>query len=166
MTRFSGLLPAIIIAASAFMPDLACAQAPAAVTVTAPWSRATMPAASTAVVYMTVTSAADDRLDGASSSVAAHASVHESRMDGTVMKMRDAEGGLELPAGHPVALRPSGYHIMLEGLKHQLKAGETVPVHLTFRHAPPLDIQATVLAAGADHAPAGHDAMPGMTMGK
>jgi copper(I)-binding protein len=87
-------------------------------------------------------------------------------MDGNVMRMRDVEGGLELPAGRPVTLQPSGYHIMLEGLKHQLKAGETIAVHLTFRHAPPLDVQATVLAAGANHAPAAHDAMPGMTMGK
>jgi copper(I)-binding protein len=166
MSQSNRTVRAIATAAAALVSAAAFAQAPAAVTVTTPWSRATPPRASTAVVYMTVTSVADDRLDGASSPVAAHASVHESRMDGDVMRMRDVEGGLELPAGRPVALEPSGYHIMLEGLKHQLKAGETIAVHLTFRHAPPLDVQATVLAAGANHAPATRDAMPGMTMGK
>ncbi len=49
---------------------------------------------------------------------------------------------------------------MLEGLKAPLRLGESVPVHLTFQTAPPLDIQARIRPTGAKEA--GHAAMPGM----
>ena len=34
---------------------------------------------------------------------------------------------------HPVALAPGGFHIMLMGLKQQIKAGDEVPVSLVFQ---------------------------------
>jgi len=45
------------------------------------------------------------------------------------MRMRPV-AGLDLPAGKPVELKPSGYHVMLMELKQQLKPGDTVPVTL------------------------------------
>ena len=52
------------------------------------------------------------------------------KMDGGVMKM-GAVPSLELPAGQAVELKPGGYHVMLMGLKQQLKAGDSVPLTLT-----------------------------------
>jgi copper(I)-binding protein len=53
-------------------------------------------------------------------------------MDGNVMKMRAVAGGLDLPAGKTVELKPGGYHVMLMDLKQQLKEGDSVPVTLVF----------------------------------
>ena len=56
---------------------------------------------------------------------------------------------------------------MMEGLKGPLKQGGKVAMHLTFQKAPPLDVEAPVLAMGASgvgHAPPTQD-MPGMDMG-
>jgi hypothetical protein len=61
---------------------------------------------------------------------------------------------------------------MLEGLKAPLKQGEDVPLHLTFKTAPPVDVVAHVEAIGAASytAPgsasgAAPAAMPGMAAG-
>ncbi|MBV9784545.1 MAG: copper chaperone PCu(A)C [Acidisphaera sp.] len=124
------------------------AQAPQ-VSVQNAWSRATPPHASTGVIYLTLTSANDDRLIGASSPVAERAELHETTMDGGIMRMRPVEGGLDLPAGKPVTLGPGGAHIMLTGLKTPLRQGQSVPVHLMFARAAPADVQAKVQAIGA-----------------
>jgi copper(I)-binding protein len=55
-------------------------------------------------------------------------------MEGNVMKMR-AVPALDLPAGKAVELKPGGYHLMLMGLKNELKAGDTVPVTLVVEGA-------------------------------
>lgn len=137
------------------------------------WARATPSGASTGAAYFTLSSPSGDVLLGASSPVAALASVHEMRMDGAIMRMRAVEGGLPLPAGQAVTLQPGGYHVMLEQLTGPLKQGQTIPLRLTFRNAPPVDLQVPVQAIGAagPGAPrAGHDATtdtaPGMSMGK
>lgn len=125
------------------------------------WARATPPRASTAAVYLTLISPTNDALTGASTPVAQKSGVHETRMEGNIMRMRAVEGGLDLPAGKPVTLAPDGYHIMLEGLKAPLKPGQSVPIRLTFRNAPPLDVQAQVRPIGTGPAAT----MPGMNMG-
>jgi copper(I)-binding protein len=114
-------------------------------------------------VFVTLTSPTGDKLLTASSPAAAKASVHETQMEGTVMRMRPVEGGLPLPAGKAVKLSPGGYHIMLEGLKAPLKPGADVPVTLTFAQSPPLEITAHVMPVGSP-GPGGMAAMPGMKM--
>jgi hypothetical protein len=51
-----------------------------------------------------------------------------------MMKMHEVDA-IELPAGKPVNLRASGYHLMLTGLKAPLKAGESVPLTLNIKVA-------------------------------
>ena len=130
----------------------ALAQAPP-VAVTGAWSRATPPGAEVGAVYLTLGSPAGDRLVSASSPAAAQARVHEMTMDGTVMRMREMKDGLALPAHQVVTLAPGGLHIMLVGLKAPLKQGGTVPLHLVFQSAPPLDLLVPVAALGASVAP-------------
>lgn len=108
---------------------LAAAGAQAQVTVKDAWVRATVPAAKSGGAYLQLQSAQDARLVGVRSSVAGVAELHEMAMDGQTMKMRAVTGGIDLPAGKPVAL-DGGYHIMLMDLKRQLKEGETVPLTL------------------------------------
>ena len=167
MSRQSTLAVSILIIAALAAPAGAQqpAAAPAGVTVQDAWARATPTGATAGAAYMTLTSPAGDMLTSASTPAARQAAVHEMRMDGSVMRMRAVEGGLVLPPGQPVTLRPGGLHVMLEGLKAPLKQGGTVPLHLTFRTAPPLDLQVPVRAVGAagpGGTPTGDSAMPGM----
>jgi hypothetical protein len=125
-----------------------------------PWARATPASAKTGAVYLKVenTGAAPDRLTGGSSPVAASLQVHEMKMEKNVMRMRPLPNGLPIPAKGSVSLSPGGYHIMLTGLKKQLKMGETVPVELTFEHAGKVSVNVPVRAMGAT----GHEKMHNM----
>ena len=155
MIRFS-LLPASLVLAG-----LGIQAARAQVSVDHAWSRATPPHVTTGVLYLTLTSPIADRLVGITTPMAQTAELHQTEMTGTMSQMRGMDGGLVLPAGKPVSLSPGGYHVMLMGLKAPLKAGESLPVHLTFQTAPPVDVVAQVRALGAVAGPA----MAGMPKG-
>ena len=128
------------------------------------WARATPPGAANGVVYMTLTSPIADRLVRVASPAAMTAGLHETLAQGDVVAMRGLPGGIALPPGQAVMLRPGGVHVMLEGLTAPLVLGSTVSLHLTFAHAAPVDVVARVRPIGA----AGPDegAMPGMDMGR
>jgi copper(I)-binding protein len=102
-----------------------------AVQVQNPWARSTVQAQRSAGVFMSLAAPTDMRLVGASSPVAAVGEVHEMRLENDVMKMRPLKGGLELPAGKTVELKPGGYHIMLMDLKASLVKDTTIPLTLT-----------------------------------
>jgi len=112
------------------------------------WARATPPRAEVGALYMTLTAPMADRLVGVSTPAAAKAEVHEMSMENGVMRMRET-AGIVLPAGQKVVLGPGGLHVMLMGLKAPLKQGQTIPLHLTFASAPPVDTVAKVQGAGA-----------------
>ena len=94
--------------------------------------------------YLTLTAPAADTLVSVRSPVAALAQVHEMRMESNMMMMRELEAGLPLPAGQAVSLAPGGNHIMLLGVTDPLRAGDTVPLTLTFATAAPVEVTATV----------------------
>jgi copper(I)-binding protein len=94
--------------------------------------------------YLTLTAPADDTLVSVSSPIAALAQVHESRMESNMMMMRELDAGLPLPAGQAIALAPGGNHIMLMGVSAPLRAGQTVPLRLTFANARPVEVVAAV----------------------
>lgn len=111
-----------------------------------PWSRATPPTAPTAGGFLKITNTgtAADRLIGASSPAAQQVQVHEMKMDGDVMRMRELEKGLEIPPGATVTLAPGGFHLMLIGLKAPLAKGARVPLTLTFEKAGSIDVELAV----------------------
>lgn len=78
----------------------------------------------------------DDTLISGSSDVASVVEIHETSMteDG-VMQMRQVEGGIPIPAGGAVTLRPGGYHVMFIGLNQDLVLDEAFEVTLTFENA-------------------------------
>ncbi len=122
-----------------------------------PWVRISVQGQSATGAYMTLTARQDSRLVGVSSPVAGVAEVHEMKMDGGVMKMRAIDGGLALPAGKPVELKPGGYHVMLMDLKAPLPKGGTVALTLVFRDAKGGERRIEVSAPVAAGAPAhGH----------
>jgi copper(I)-binding protein len=112
----------------------ASAPAQAQVTVQDAWVRATVPQQKATGLFASVTSAKGGRVVAASSPVAEVVEIHEMAMDNQVMRMR-AIPALELPAGKAVELKPGGFHVMLMGLKQQVKEGDTVPVTLVVEAA-------------------------------
>ncbi len=120
MKRFAFALATLSLAAAA----------QAQVTVKDAWVRATVPQQQATGAFMQLTAAKDVKLVAASSPVAGVVEIHEMAMENNVMKMRAVAGGLDLPAGKTVELKPGGYHVMLINLKGQVKAGDTVPVTL------------------------------------
>src|ERR1700751_3611466 len=97
----------------------ACAQADGPIRVADARSRPTAPGG-TGVVYMTVTSSADDELTGLSTPAADKAEMHRTvKDDGGIMRM-EAVSALPLKANMATSFGPGGLHIMLVGLKKPL----------------------------------------------
>src|SRR5690348_10884792 len=73
-----------------------------------PWARATPPSAPAGGGFLKITNTGStpDRLISARSPAAELVQVHEMKMDGNVMRMREVEKGLEIPAGGAVTLAP------------------------------------------------------------
>lgn len=111
-----------------------------------PWARQTAAGQSTGGGFMTISNggAAADRLLGASSPAAARVEIHAMSMDGGVMRMRPVTGGLPVPAGGALALKPGGYHLMLTGLKGPLELGRLVPLTLHFERAGTVTVELKV----------------------
>lgn len=99
-------------------------------------------------VYMTIksTSSSADRLVKAASDVAGATELHTAAMVNGVMQMRPVEA-IDIPAGGVATLAPGGFHVMLIGLKKDLKVGDTVKLTLTFERFGTLTIAAPVRAA-------------------
>lgn len=100
------------------------------ISVTDAWVRATMPGQPVGAAYMQIESDADARLVGVSSSAVPRVEVHEMKMDGDVMRMREVKA-VDLPKGRTVSLEPGGFHIMLMNLKKPIMAGDSIPLTLT-----------------------------------
>ena len=87
-----------------------------------------------------------DTLVSVSSPVAARIVLHESMVMGGQAMMHARPGGLAVPAGATVALKPGGWHMMLVRLKQPLRAGDHYPATLTFKKAGKVQVQFTVQA--------------------
>ncbi len=100
--------------------------------VQAAWSR---PASqgTTGAGFMTLANpdAKADALVAAQSPVAREVQIHQSSMKDGIASMQKA-ARVPVPAGGRVTFAPGGYHLMLMGLTKPLKAGDSVPVTLTF----------------------------------
>ena len=107
-----------------------------------PFARATPPNAPVSGGYMTIQNNGEtaDRLISGAADFADRVEIHEMKMEGDVMKMRQLADGLEIPAGGEVELKPGGYHIMFIGIDSQFKDGETRSATLTFEKAGSIDI--------------------------
>ena len=127
------------------------------------WARATVPGQKATGAFMKLTAKDGAKLVSASSPVAGVAEVHEMKMDGDVMQMRAVAGGLDLPAGKAVELKPGGYHVMLMDLKAPLQKDSTIPLTLVFKDAKGVQSKLEVKIPVAMTAPgAKADAMPAM----
>jgi copper(I)-binding protein len=84
-----------------------------------------------------------DTLISAASEASDTGELHETVNEGGVMKMRPLSK-IAVPADGKLEMKPGGHHVMLLGLRRDLKAGDKVTVTLTFEKAGPLSIEAPV----------------------
>jgi hypothetical protein len=99
----------------------------------------------TGAVFMTLVNdgVEADRLVGAQADVAEVVEIHQTTMDGDVMKMQQV-AAVEVPGGGQVVLKPGDYHVMLIGLHHDLAEGDRFSVTLTFEKSGDLTVEAQV----------------------
>ncbi|NML05622.1 copper chaperone PCu(A)C [Sphingomonas sp. G-3-2-10] len=142
----AGYLAAATAALLAAVPIAAQDYRLGTLTVTHAWTRQTAPSQSVGGGFLTVANGgkAADRLVAASSPVSARVELHTMSMEGGVMRMRQVTGGLDVPAGGKLELKPGGYHLMLIGLKKPLVRGTAVPVTLQFQRAGKVTVQLKV----------------------
>ena len=97
------------------------------------WARSGLQGGTSAAYMMLSNGTAQDvSLIGASSEAADAVEVHLSSMgENGVMQMQQQESVL-LPSKKMLELKPGSYHIMLIGLKQDLKVGDTITVTLHF----------------------------------
>ncbi len=111
------------------------------------WARASTQGMNSAVYFVIQNHNTDaDELIGASSDVADAVEVHESKMEGDVMTMRRVESIALIPS-QKVEFKPGGFHIMLIGLKQDLKAGDEIEITLQFNSSPNITVKASVREA-------------------
>lgn len=114
------------------------------------WARATAGGATVGAAYGVIRNAGSeaDRLTAVATPLAGRAEIHtHSEVDG-VMQMRRLET-LDIAAGGSAVLAPGGHHLMLFDLKQPLKAGERVPLTLTFEKAGVVSADAEIKPIGA-----------------
>ena len=101
------------------------------------WARTTVPGMSMGGVFMDIENEgkADDVLLGGSTPVAERVEIHNHINDNGVMRMRQVEGGIAVPAGDTTKLAPGGLHVMLFDIKQQAKVGDKFPLVLKFEKA-------------------------------
>lgn len=109
------------------------------------WVRQPPPVADTAAGYMTLRNDGGRPVEIVSidSDVSAAAEIHTMRMQGGMMHMQHLPK-VTIPARGTLELSPGGMHLMLTGLKHPLRDGQTVHITLHFADGGQLKIQAPV----------------------
>lgn len=155
MKSLTARLAAITIATLAFVsPALAHEFKVGDIEIGHPYARAMLPGAKVGGGYLKLTNAGstDDRLVSATADRARSIQLHEMKIDGGVMIMRELQGGIDIPKGATVELKPGGYHVMFMDVKQPFKEGETVKATLTFEKAGTVKIE-FVVGAPAGGAP-------------
>lgn len=149
--KFKSLMTAVALVATTF----GAVAAGAAVDVQNAWARATIKGQMATGAFMTLTAREGTKLVGAASPAAGVVQVHEMKMEEGVMKMAEVKGGLDLPAGKAVELKPGGYHVMLMDLKAPLAKGTALPLTLVFKDAKGAESRVELKVPVAATAPGG-----------
>ncbi len=120
------------------------------ISVMEPWSRPSPMVAGNGAVYMMLMNKGGqaDTLTSVSSDIAETIELHETKMEGDVMKMAPVQGGIEIPAGGSAELKPGGLHVMLINLKEELTPGNKIELTLNFENSDPIKIEAEIREMG------------------
>jgi len=127
----------------------ALAQAPE-LTVKDAWARMPLAPQNNSAVYVTLenSGATARSVVSVSTADAERAELHETRMEGGMMRMAPTKE-VSVPARGSAELKPGGYHVMLFGVKKAVKAGDHLDVALKLNDGATVAVSATVRAADA-----------------
>jgi copper(I)-binding protein len=101
------------------------------------------------VAYFTIRAGSAATIEGVSSPLIERVELHDSRMDGNVMRMGPLQDR-SIPAGGELRFEQGGRHAMLFGIDPTLKAGDRLPMTFNFGQATAVTVEAEVTG------PAGH----------
>ena len=118
----------------------------AEVAITDAYARVASPKAKAGAAFMVIenTGTTPDRLLSAASPAAKRVELHTHINDNGVMKMREVEGGFEIPAGGVYTLKRGGDHVMFMGLTESWAQGDKVPVTFNFESAGAVTVEIEV----------------------
>ena len=118
----------------------------AAVTVTDAWIP--QPASDTSAMFGMVSNSGSEAVSitGGSAPDVGLVQVHEFVKEGNKEVMQEVPGGLEIPAGGSVELKPGSYHIMMMEVSADWQVGDEVPVTLEFTNNETVEVTAVVKA--------------------
>ncbi|MCS6836145.1 MAG: copper chaperone PCu(A)C [Anaerolineae bacterium] len=99
--------------------------------------------------YMTIRNDGDHSMTliSASTPLAGKVEIHESKMEGDVMRMAQLAEGLTITEGETVELKPGGFHIMLMDLQVDLVEGTAIPLELVFSMGEGLEPMSVMIGA-------------------
>jgi copper(I)-binding protein len=109
------------------------------------WVRMPLPSKSEAALYMVLENHSAQRrfVVSATTDAAANAELHEMTMEKTVMRMTPV-AKIGISAHGKTSFNPSGYHLMLFGLKTKPSIGDTINVTLKLDDGNTVPVTATV----------------------
>lgn len=125
----------------------ACQPAGEPIEVSQVWGPEVPAVAQNGIFYLQISnhSPADDRLVAVESPGCTAAELHETyENEHGLMGMRYLADGLEIPAGETLTLDVGGYHVMCLGKTADFRAGERIPLSLTFTAAGELTVEAEI----------------------
>ena len=116
-----------------------------------PWTRATPKGAQVAGGFMRITNSGStpDKLVGGAFPLSKRFEVHQMSIIDGMMKMRPVEGGLVIPPGGTVELKPGSYHVMMIDLSQPIEQGAPIKSTLKFEKAGEVAIEFAVAKVGA-----------------
>lgn len=111
-----------------------------------PYARASRPGAPSGAIFMSIqnTGALADRLVAAKSPAAAVVQIHTHVEESGIMKMREVQAGIPVPADGTHILARGGDHVMLMGVTQELVDGDTVSLTLVFEVAGEVTVEVPV----------------------
>ena len=117
------------------------------------WLRATPHNHSVTAGYFVVTNNTEvsDRLLSIDTDFADRNEIHEMKMDGNVMKMREISHGLLLPPSEVIKLEPGGLHLMFMGLNQSISEGNEHTITLVFEKAGEVKLNFPVKKQASKH---------------
>ncbi|MDW6025361.1 copper chaperone PCu(A)C [Mesorhizobium sp. BAC0120] len=153
LALFTLVLPAAVAPISSAVSASEQASAPVIagdLTITAYRAKAMLPGQPTGGAFLTIANngSSADRLLSVTSPSAGMVEIHTMEVVNNVMTMRPVNGGLEIPAGATVELKPGGTHLMFMQVKEPFKKGGEVPVTLEFEKAGKVEIVFPVVGLG------------------
>lgn len=113
------------------------------ITVEDPYARSSNPRSGAA--FMVIRNAGEaERLVAARADIAERVELHTHLMENGIMKMREVEGGIEIPSDGMAHLKRGGLHVMFLGLKAPMEQGQAFPLTLVFESGQEITVEVPV----------------------